>query len=133
MLLEHSDVKVLFGSSGILLNLAADGSGDAVFRKNNCEPLDKLIVALDSFMLEDPALSCLLCKIFLNLSALVQETPRIASRLHDLCAEMIEGIKWAEDEEQARIPFLERITQEERDLYPILVKITTIFPATQSN
>ncbi len=123
VLLEHSDVKVLFGASGILLNLAADSSGDAVFRKNNCEPLERLYSALDSFMLEAPALSSLLCKIFLNLTSLVREHPPLVVRLRGLAAELQDGIEWAETEEQARIPFMERVSADEKELHGICRKL----------
>jgi len=102
-----------------------------VFRNDNCDAIHRLLIALDSFMLEDPALSCLLCKIFLNLNGLVHEVPRLVRKVRELAEEMIEGIEWAEDDEQALIPFMERVTPEEQDLYGICTKLLSVFEAPE--
>ncbi len=96
-------------------------------------------------MLEDPALSCLLCKIFLNLSTLVRGTPSVVATLQQLVVyriiiiiiiittttinhhhhqgELLDGLEWAEDEEQAAIPFLDRISEDEKDLHVVCTKL----------
>lgn len=67
VLLDHSDPKVVYGVCGVLLNIAADTTGHAVFFEKDCAGVDRIISVLTRFGLEDYGLTDVVCKAFLNL------------------------------------------------------------------